>query len=69
MFSTIDVALACRVSDTTIRRWIYKGILEEVGKDSKGRRFWTQADLDRFVIYADSRSEVRKKMSKKEPWY
>jgi len=64
LYSTQDIAEACEVSTTTIRRWILTGKLEEV-KKLQGKRVFNQADLDRFLAYVERHREQIKERQKR----
>ena len=58
-YLTEDIARACGVSGNTIRWWIYQGYIRDVKKDTSGRRIFTPEDMDRFIVYANSRGKKR----------
>jgi DNA-binding transcriptional MerR regulator len=64
LYSTQDIAEACGVVAGTIRNWIRKKKLAEVRK-WRGKRYFTQADYDRFVNYANEhRTEIKEYQSR-----
>lgn len=61
-FTIKDIAEACGVSGSAVRKWIYRGKIADVKRRNKlGHRLFTSEDLDRFVEYAESRPKDKKK--------
>ena len=47
MYSTNEAAQQLGVSKNTLLRWLDEGLIDDVQRDWRGWRVWTQQDIDR----------------------
>jgi predicted site-specific integrase-resolvase len=51
MFSTIEAANCIGVSKNTLLRWLDEGLIDDVQRDWRGWRVWTQRDIERIKAF------------------
>ena len=51
MLSTIEAANCIGVSKNTLLRWLDEGLVEDVQRDWRGWRVWTQQDIERVKAF------------------
>ncbi|MHC4157130.1 MAG: helix-turn-helix domain-containing protein, partial [Planctomycetota bacterium] len=47
MYTTAEAARQISVCKNTLLRWVYEGLIPDVGRDWRGWRSWSQADINR----------------------
>jgi excisionase family DNA binding protein len=51
MYTTVEVARRLSVCKSTLLRWIHAGLIPDVGRDWRGWRIWSQADINRAKAF------------------
>ena len=54
MYSTFQAAKKIGVSKNTLLRWIADGLIEDVRRDWRGWRVWSQEDIDSVKVFKDA---------------
>ncbi len=51
MYTTAQAAKQISVCKNTLLRWIYEGLIPDVGQDWRGWRSWSQADINKAKAF------------------
>jgi DNA-binding transcriptional MerR regulator len=51
MYTTAEAARQISVCKNTLLRWVYEGLIPDVGRDWRGWRSWSQADINRAKAF------------------
>ena len=51
MYTTAQAAKQINVCKNTLLRWVYEGLIPDVGRDWRGWRSWSQADINRAKAF------------------
>jgi len=51
VYTTVQAAKQIGVCKNTLLRWVYEGLIPDVGRDWRGWRSWSQADINRAKAF------------------
>ena len=51
VYTTAQAAKQISVCKNTLLRWVYEGLIQDVGRDWRGWRSWSQADINRAKAF------------------
>jgi predicted site-specific integrase-resolvase len=52
MYTTAEAARQISVCKNTLLRWVYEGLIPDVGRDWRGWRVWRGRDVERVKAFA-----------------